>query len=67
MAWMVVSKGANMSRGKFSFNAKPSAIPQRWPRAFVDFCVVKGCAQEVKPPDKATAKLLLDNALLSRR
>lgn len=63
MAWMVVSKECNWSRpnSKFSFNAKPSDNPQRWPRGFVDYCICVGAATELKPPDKATAKKYLTN------
>jgi len=61
MAWMVVSKECNWSRpdSKFSFNAKPSRRPQRWPRGFVDYCVSVGRAVEQKPPNKAEAEKLI--------
>lgn len=63
MAWMVVKKECNWSRpnSRFSFNAKPSNRPQRWPRAFVDYCVNAGLAVELKPPNKAEAQRHLTN------
>lgn len=54
MAWMIVRQEVNWSRPKsvFSFNAKPKAEPQSWPRDFVDYAVSIGRATEVKQPKR---------------
>lgn len=55
MAWMIVTAEVNYSRpkSKFSFNAKPKAEPQSWPRDFVEYAVSIGRATKVSPPRRA--------------
>ena len=62
MAWMIVTADheCNWSRPKsvYSFNAKPSPVPQQRPRDFVNYCVSKGWAEEVPSPTKTEAEAI---------
>lgn len=60
MAWAIFHRESNWSRprAKYSFNAKQSDTPQQRPRDFVDYCVSKGWAIEVRAPNKEAAAAL---------
>lgn len=54
MAWAIFKVESNWSRPKsrFSFNAHPSPEPQERPQDFIDYCVEKGWAVQVKSPTR---------------
>ncbi len=56
MAWMLVFSEGNYRRprSKFSFNFKPSPVPQSWPQDVVEYAVSKGKAERVDPPKRKT-------------
>jgi hypothetical protein len=56
MAWMIVHREFNWSRpkSKFSFNAKPSSLPQSRVHDFVDAAVAAGAAIRCPPPTAET-------------
>ncbi len=55
MAWMIVLREGNFRRpgSRLSFNFKPSAEPQQWPRDVVDNAVANGFAKRSKSPSRA--------------
>ncbi len=57
MAWMIVKAEGNYRRpgSRLSFNFKPSAAPQQWPRDVVDYAVSKKLATRTKSPARASA------------
>jgi hypothetical protein len=52
MAWVLVFREINYRRpnSRFSFNLKPSPVPQEWPRDVCDYAVSKGAAEQVPSP-----------------
>lgn len=58
MAWMVVLREVNWARPKsmLSFNAKAGALPQEWPKDFVDYAVSIGRARRCASPDRSQAR-----------
>lgn len=60
MAWAVFLREANWSRPRsvFSFNAKASAAPQERPLDFIEYCVGRGWAERVAPPNREDAMAL---------
>lgn len=56
MAWMMVTREFNWSRPKsvFSFNVKPSPVPQSRVHDFVEAAVAAGAATRCPPPTAET-------------